>query len=86
MIGEGDDNPVSDDPMHEMIKRDGSVLIGQVMKMQTVRNSNVVDLVEILWVDHGMIRLRFMERSRRPVVWVPIDSILELRETDENLR
>ena len=86
MIGEGDDNPVSDDTMHEMIKRDGSVLIGQVMKMQTVRNSNVVDLVEILWVDHGMIRLRFMERSRRPVVWVPIDSILELRETDENLR
>ena len=64
--------------MHEMIKRDGNVLIGQVMKMQTVRNSNVVDLVEI--------RLRFMERSRRPVVWVPIDSILELRETDENLR
>jgi len=30
--------------------------------------------------------LRFMERSRRPVVWVPVDSILELRETDENLR
>ncbi len=72
--------------MHEMIKRDGNQLIGQVMKMQTVRNASVVDRVEILWVEHGMIRLRFMDRSRKPIVWVPVDSILELRETDENMR
>jgi hypothetical protein len=58
-------------------------LIGQIMKMQTARNASVVDKVEILGVAHGMIRLRFIERSRKPVVWVPIDSILELRETDE---
>lgn len=72
--------------MYEMIKRDGNQLIGQVMKMQTVRNASVVDRVEILWVEHGMIRLRFMDRSRKPIVWVPVDSILELRETDENMR
>jgi hypothetical protein len=72
--------------MHEMIRRDGNQLVGQVMKMQTARNANVVDLVEVLWVEHGMVRLRFLERSRKPVVWVPIVSILELRETDENLR
>lgn len=72
--------------MHEMIKRDGNQLIGQVMKMQTVRNASVVDRVEILWVEHGMIRLRFLDRSRKPIVWVPVDSILELRETDENMR
>ena len=72
--------------MHEMIKRDGNQLIGQVMKMQTVRNASVVDRVEILWIEHGMIRLRFMDRSRKPIVWVPVDSILELRETDENMR
>lgn len=72
--------------MNEIIKRGGNQLIGQVMKMQTVRNSSVVDLVEILWIEHGMIRLRFIERSRKPVVWVPIDSILELRETFETPR
>ena len=72
--------------MNEMIPRDGSQLIGQVMKMQTVRNPSVVDVVEILWIEHGMIRLRFLERSRKPVVWVPIDSILELRETFETPR
>lgn len=72
--------------MHEMIKRDGNQFIGQVMKMQTARNASVVDRVEILWVEHGMIRLRFMDRSRKPIVWVPVDSILELRETDENMR
>ena len=72
--------------MHEMVRRDGNQLVGQVMKMQTVRNASVVDRVEILWVEHGMIRLRFLDRSRKPVVWVPVDSILELREIDESLR
>ncbi len=66
-----------------MANQNSDPLVGQIMKMQTVRNASVVDKVEILGVAHGMIRLRFVERSRRPIVWVPIDSILELRETDE---
>ena len=66
-----------------MAHPDKDPLVGQIMKMQTVRNASVVDKVEILAVAHSMIRLRFVERSRRPIVWVPVDSILELRETDE---
>ena len=71
--------------MNEMIVRDQAQLVGQVMKLMTARNPSVVDKVEVLGIEHGMLRLRFLERSRQPVIWVPIASILELRETDEGL-
>ena len=69
---------------NELIVRDDNLLIGKVMKLVQARTPNVVEVVEVLWIEHGLIRLRFLERSRKPVLWMPLIAVQELRETEGN--
>lgn len=57
-------------------------LIGQIVKMLHAQNSNFVDRVEVLGVEHGLIRLRFLDRNKQPVIWMSLAGIIELRETE----
>lgn len=57
-------------------------LIGQTVKLLHAQNPNFVDRVEILGVEHTLIRLRFLDRNKQPVIWMSLAGVIELREIE----
>jgi hypothetical protein len=58
------------------------LFVGKKFKLATERNKSAIDSIEVTDIAFGMIRCRFIERARTPIIWIPISSISELRETE----